>query len=45
MEFDHFEHARTSLLGYGNAVKVIEPDALRLSIADFAQQIVEMYEK
>jgi predicted DNA-binding transcriptional regulator YafY len=44
MVFDHFEHARAALLAYGGAVEVIEPDALRLSIADFARQIVEMYE-
>jgi len=44
MGFDHFEHARAALLAYGGAVEVIEPDALRLSIADFARRIVEMYE-
>jgi len=44
MAFDGFEHARAALLAYGGAVEVIEPDALRLSIADFAQRIVETYE-
>jgi len=44
MAFDHFEHARAALLAYGGAVEVIEPDALRFSIADFARQIVETYE-
>jgi predicted DNA-binding transcriptional regulator YafY len=42
--FDHFEQARATLLAYGEAVEVIEPDALRLSIADFASRIVERYE-
>jgi len=45
IEFDHFEHARATLLAYGGAVEVIEPDALRLSIADFAKRILETYEK
>jgi predicted DNA-binding transcriptional regulator YafY len=43
MAFDSFEHARAALLAYGGAVEVIEPDALRLSIADFAKQIVATY--
>jgi predicted DNA-binding transcriptional regulator YafY len=43
MTFDHFEHARAALLAYGGAVEVIEPDALRLSIADFGRRIVETY--
>jgi len=44
MAFDGFEHARAALLAYGGAVEVIDPDALRLSIADFARRIVETYE-
>jgi predicted DNA-binding transcriptional regulator YafY len=44
MAFDGFGHARAALLAHGGAVEVIEPDALRLSIADFAQRIVEVYE-
>jgi predicted DNA-binding transcriptional regulator YafY len=44
LAFDHFEHARSALLAYGGAVEIIEPDALRLSIADFALRIVETYE-
>ena len=43
MTFDYFEHARSALLAYGGAVEVLEPDALRLSIADYAQQIVHQY--
>jgi len=43
MTFDHLEHARASLLAYGGAVEVIEPDALRLSVADFGQRIADLY--
>jgi len=43
LNFDHLEQARAALLAYGGAVEVLEPDALRLSIADFAQRIVETY--
>ena len=45
MTFDSFEHARASLLAYGSAVEVLEPDALRFSIADFARRIAEVYEE
>jgi predicted DNA-binding transcriptional regulator YafY len=44
MTFDHFEHARSALLAFGGAVEVIEPEALRLSIADFARRIAKTYE-
>ena len=43
MTFDSFEHARASLLAYGSAVEVLEPDALRFSIADFARRIAAVY--
>jgi len=43
LAFDHLEQARAALLAWGGAVEVVEPDALRLSIADFAQSIVETY--
>jgi len=43
MLFDNLEHARATLLSYGGAVEVLEPEALRLSIADFAQRVVETY--
>lgn len=43
LAFDHFEHARATLLGYGGAVEVLQPKALRRSIADFAQSIVDRY--
>jgi hypothetical protein len=41
--FDSLYAARTAILGLGGAVEVIEPEALRLSIADFAAQIVRRY--
>lgn len=41
--FNNLEHARSRLLGLGAAVCVLEPQALRLSIADFADQITAMY--
>lgn len=43
VDFDSFEEARSFLLGCGQAVKVLSPEALRLSVADFAKQIVELY--
>lgn len=36
--------ARTHLLGWGNSVKVISPEPLRLSILDFAEQILHVYD-
>ncbi len=43
MAFEHFEQARAFLLSYGGAVEVLEPAALRLSIADHAEQIARRY--
>lgn len=45
LNFESFEAARTRLLGLGNAVEVLEPLALRLSIADYADQIRSLYPK
>ncbi len=41
--FPDFETARARLLGLGGAVEVVEPDALRLSMQDYAQEIVARY--
>lgn len=38
-----FEAARSRILGWGGAAKVLEPDALRESVLDFARQIVDTY--
>jgi predicted DNA-binding transcriptional regulator YafY len=37
--------ARTHLLGWGNAVEVITPEPLRISLLDYAVQIKEIYNK
>lgn len=41
--FESFESARTRLLGFGRAIEVLEPVALRMSIIDFAEQISSLY--
>jgi predicted DNA-binding transcriptional regulator YafY len=43
LPFETFEEARGRILGFGKAVEVIEPEPLRLSVIDFARQIVEFY--
>ncbi len=43
LAFDTLEAARQRLLAWGRAVEVLEPDALRLSIIDYAKQILERY--
>jgi predicted DNA-binding transcriptional regulator YafY len=42
--FESLEAARERLLGLGGAVEVLEPLALRLSVADFAAQTVAQYQ-
>ena len=41
--FANFEEARAKILSYGRAIEVIKPQSLRLSIADYAQQILTLY--
>lgn len=43
LTFESFEAARTRILGYGGAVEVLEPLALRRSVYDFAAQILSRY--
>lgn len=43
LTFDSLEAARAQILGMGGAVEVIAPEALRLSVRDFAEQIIEVY--
>jgi predicted DNA-binding transcriptional regulator YafY len=43
LPFESFVTARTRLLGFGRAVQVLEPEALRRSLIDFAEQIVKFY--
>jgi len=42
--YETFETARARILSYGGAVQVLEPEALRCSVLDFARQIVARYE-
>jgi predicted DNA-binding transcriptional regulator YafY len=43
LPFESLAVARTRLLGLGRAVEVLEPEALRLSVLDFAGQIIQRY--
>ena len=45
LPFDTFDSARARLLGFGRAVEVLEPSALRLSLADHAAQIAALYRR
>jgi predicted DNA-binding transcriptional regulator YafY len=41
--FETLQAARERILGFGSAVEVLEPQALRRSVIDFAAQIVAFY--
>jgi predicted DNA-binding transcriptional regulator YafY len=43
LPFETFDAARDRLLGFGGALEVLVPEALRLSLHDFAQQINKIY--
>ena len=43
LTFEYFEEARGRLLGVGGALEVLEPEALRRSLADFAEQALAVY--
>jgi predicted DNA-binding transcriptional regulator YafY len=43
LRFEGLEEARDRILGFGRAVEVLAPRALRASILDFATQIVDLY--
>ncbi len=45
LPFESFFAARTRLLGLGRAVEVLEPEPLRKSLVDFAEQVVDFYKK
>jgi predicted DNA-binding transcriptional regulator YafY len=45
LHFNSFEEARTKLLGLGAGVEVETPAALRLSVLDYAQQVVQLYSR
>jgi len=44
LPFEHFFAARERILGFGNAVEVLGPLPLRESVADFASQIIALYQ-
>ena len=41
--FESYTAARTRLPGLGRAVEVLEPEPLRRSLVDFAEQVVAFY--
>ena len=41
--FETLEQARARILSYGGAVEVLEPHALRCSVLDYANQIIQAY--
>jgi len=41
--FDSYEDARVRILGLGGAARVIEPDALRRGVVDYARRVVANY--
>jgi predicted DNA-binding transcriptional regulator YafY len=41
--YEYHEQARSLLLALGGAVKILEPIALRYSVQDYAQQIINRY--
>jgi predicted DNA-binding transcriptional regulator YafY len=43
LSFESLEQARERLLGFGGAVEVLAPRALRASVADYAAQAVALY--
>jgi predicted DNA-binding transcriptional regulator YafY len=45
LAFESLESARDRLLGFGRAVEVLAPKALRESIVDYATQITQLYER
>jgi predicted DNA-binding transcriptional regulator YafY len=42
--YENFFRARESVLSFGRAAEVVEPEALRLSVIDFARQIIDFYQ-
>jgi predicted DNA-binding transcriptional regulator YafY len=45
LRFENFFMARERILSFGRAAEVLEPEALRLSVIDFARQIVDFYQE
>ena len=45
LHFEDFWPARKRIMGFGGAVEVLEPEALRLSVLDFANQTIKVYNR
>ena len=45
VQFEGFEAARNRVLSFGRGVEVLAPEPLRLSVFDYAQQIVGIYRR
>ena len=45
LPFETFEAARSRILSFGRAIEVLEPQALRKSVVDFANQIDDFYKQ
>lgn len=43
LPFERFDEARSFVLGFGSAIEVLAPRSLRLSVIDYAEQIVRFY--
>jgi predicted DNA-binding transcriptional regulator YafY len=43
--FESLAAARERILGFGRAMEVLAPQALRLSVADYARQVVQLYDE
>jgi len=43
LTFDKFEGARRNILALGRAIEVLHPELLRLSVIDYARQIIDFY--
>lgn len=41
---ENLPSARSYLMGWGNSIEVLELGPLRFSIADFARQVLKVYE-
>jgi predicted DNA-binding transcriptional regulator YafY len=45
LPFEYEWEARTFVLGWGRAVEVLEPEVLRLSVIDYAGQVLGLYQQ
>jgi predicted DNA-binding transcriptional regulator YafY len=45
IQFENFFRARECVLNFGRAAEILEPEALRLSVIDYARQILDFYQE